>query len=278
MKNHKLTVTGLTIAYKAWGKAKNPPIIALHGWLDNANTFSPLAAYLQDNYYLIAIDLPGHGLSSHLPLGNNYHFMDGLFTVMRIIDELNFEKVHLLGHSMGACLCSLLAGVAPERFLSVNLIEGLGPFSSPDETACLQLAKYAQYLQSENKPINGYDTFAKAALARSIRGYVSLEIAKILCERSLAEENGIFYWRHDRRLLYPSPLKMTEMQVLVCLQEIRVKTCLIWASSGFSFDSELMQGRIKAIKHLTIEHLEGGHHVHMEKPEVVGKLLANFMV
>ena len=93
--------------------------------------------------------------------------------------------------------------------------------------------------------------FDSAALARSRKGYVSLEIAKILCERGLLEKNGLFYWRHDRRLLAPSPLRMTEAQILSCLENIHTKTCLIWASDGFAFDSKLMQARIKAVRNLT---------------------------
>lgn len=273
----ELSISGLTIACKAWGNPEHPPIIALHGWLDNANSFDYLAQSLQDNYYFIAIDLPGHGHSSHLPLHSTYHFIDGIFIVIQVINALKLNKVHLLGHSMGACLGSLVAGVAPERFLSLSLIEGLGPFSSPEETACQQLSKYLDTLTHKKiKAPKGYPKFDSAALARSIKGYVSFDIAKLLCERGVEEDNGVFYWRHDRRLLEPSPLRMTELQILSCLKNIKAKTCLLWASKGFSFDSELMQERIKAVRNLKIEHLDGGHHIHMEKPEVVSKLLAEF--
>ena len=277
MITQELSVAGLSIACKTWGNPANPPIIALHGWLDNANSFDPLAPYLQNNYYFIAVDLPGHGHSSHLPSSSNYHFIDGIFVIVQILNELQLNKVHLLGHSMGACLGSIVGGVDSERFLSISLIEGLGPFSHPEKTACKQLSAYLNYLTlDKNKKTKGYSKFESAALARAIKGYVSLDIAKILCERGLVEKHGHFYWRHDRRLLGPSSLYMTEMQVLSCLQHISAKTCLIWASKGFSFDSKLMQERINAVKNLKIEHLDGGHHIHMEQPEAVSQLLADF--
>lgn len=278
MNTLELTIQDLTIVCKTWGNSNKPPIIALHGWLDNANSFDYLAPYLQDHYYFIAVDLPGHGHSSHLPLSSNYHFTDGIFTVVQIINALQYDEVHLLGHSMGACLASLVAGVAPERLLSLSLIEGLGPFSSPAETACNQLSRYLHYLtQKAAKKAKGYNKFENAAFARSLKGYVSLDIAKTLCERGVKEEHGLYYWRHDRRLLEASPLRMTETQILSCLEHIAAKTCLIWASEGFSFDSDLMQGRIKSVRDLTIEHLEGGHHIHMEQPEAVAKLLTAFL-
>ena len=42
-----------------WGRPGNTPILALHGWLDNAASFSRLAPLLLD-VDVVAIDLPGH--------------------------------------------------------------------------------------------------------------------------------------------------------------------------------------------------------------------------
>lgn len=279
MNTLSITIPGFTIAYRTWGKPSNPPILALHGWLDNANSFEPLAQYLQDNYYLIAIDFPGHGHSSHLPDGCHYHFTDGIFILTQIINALGLTQVHLLGHSMGACLASLAAGITPDRFLSLALIEGLGPFSAPPQTACKQLANYLNHLtENEPKTSKAYQSLEKAARARSIRGYVSLEIAAILCERGLMDVDGTFYWRHDQRLLIPSPLWMTEEQILSCLHAIHTKTHLITATNGFAFDQELMPHRINAVNNLTVTQLEGGHHIHMEQPKKVADILLKFMI
>lgn len=277
MRTLNLTIPGFTIACKLWGNPNNPPIIALHGWLDNANSFDYLADYMSEEFYFIAVDLPGHGHSSHFPAGCYFHYTDALFTLMRIINALKLDKVHLLGHSMGAGLSSLAAGVAPERFLSLTLIEGLGPFSYPEETACKQLSAYLDNLAKEDiQSSKGYNKLKDAALARSLKGYVSFEIAKTLSERALIEKDGMYHWRHDRRLLSPTPLRMTEEQILSCLREIQAKTYLLWASDGFKLDSIDIQVRINAIKNLKIERLEGGHHIHMEQPETVSKLLIDF--
>lgn len=55
----------------------NPiPIILCHGWQDNAQSFATLIPRLPPQFSYLAIDWPGHGLSSHLANGYDYHIID----------------------------------------------------------------------------------------------------------------------------------------------------------------------------------------------------------
>lgn len=266
-------VAGLHIAGKSWGNKQAPPMLALHGWLDNANSFDPIAPYLMEHYHLIALDFPGHGLSSHLPESGQYHFVDGVLLLIQVIQALNYPKIHILGHSLGGCLSSMAAGVIPDQIASLFLIEGLGPFSSPAESAREQLSTYVQSTQDKSAEARPYYTLKEAALARSKRGHVSLEIAEILCDRGVKLQDDVYYWRHDRRLLQHSALRMTEEQILSCLKGITTKTGFIWADNGFEVNKKMMKKRIAAVKNIQVFHLSGGHHIHMEKPDVVAQLV-----
>jgi len=59
------------ITAKVWGSLNENSIrtIAMHGYMDNAGTFDRLIPLLPDQFYVVAIDLPGHGFSSHVPYG-----------------------------------------------------------------------------------------------------------------------------------------------------------------------------------------------------------------
>ncbi|MFW5926442.1 MAG: alpha/beta fold hydrolase [Wenzhouxiangella sp.] len=110
-------------------------VLALHGWLDNANSFRALVEVLED-CDLVAIDFPGHGHSQPRPPGTRYHFDDYVFDVVAVLDDLGWPRCHLLGHSLGGAVASVVAGAAPDQVRSVTLIEGLGPLSLPaDRTA-----------------------------------------------------------------------------------------------------------------------------------------------
>lgn len=77
-------------------------VLFLHGWLDNAASFEPLIdemAKLNSSLRYIALDLPGHGHSTHAKSGF-YPFHDYLDVLSQVIAELK-TPVHLVGHSMG---------------------------------------------------------------------------------------------------------------------------------------------------------------------------------
>lgn len=92
----KTYIEGINISYDCVGEGV--PIILLHGWGANKNTFRSLAEYLSDRFKVYSIDLPGFGDTEiGLPLN--------LFEVTDIIhqfcNEMNIDNPILLGHSYG---------------------------------------------------------------------------------------------------------------------------------------------------------------------------------
>lgn len=113
---------------------KGPRVLALHGWLDNAASFLPMAPWLRD-FDLVAIDQLGHGRSAHLPAGAEYNFATAINGVLDVADALDWERFSLLGHSMGAGIASLIAAACPERIEALVAIEALGALTeAPDRT------------------------------------------------------------------------------------------------------------------------------------------------
>ena len=84
-KEFEIKTLGHIIRGQSWGDPNNPTILAIHGWLDNSNSFEWLAEHFQENYHFMAIDLPGHGHSTHLPKCAHYHFIDGIFLLKQIV-------------------------------------------------------------------------------------------------------------------------------------------------------------------------------------------------
>ena len=126
----RFEVARLTFHGRCFGPVDEIPVLALHGWLDNAASFTRLGPLLT-GCRVIAIDQRGHGMTDHL--NRPYHIWDGVPDVIGILDALGWEQAILLGHSMGAAVATLVASAYPDRIEALWLVEGLGPWTYPDE-------------------------------------------------------------------------------------------------------------------------------------------------
>ena len=80
-------VNGLTLAAKEWGMPGATPVIALHGWLDNANTFDRMLPFM-DNLHVIALDLAGHGRSDFRSADSGYEIWHDISDIMTVADAM----------------------------------------------------------------------------------------------------------------------------------------------------------------------------------------------
>ncbi|XP_042323700.1 serine hydrolase-like protein 2 isoform X2 [Sceloporus undulatus] len=119
------------IAAKAWGSPQGRPVLCLHGWLDNANTFSKLIPLLPKDCYYMALDFAGHGLSSHRPAGCPYYLIDHVSDVRRVAASLKWNRFSLMGHSMGGTVAGMFACIFPELVDKLILVESCGFYPSP---------------------------------------------------------------------------------------------------------------------------------------------------
>ena len=265
----------LDLSALAWGAPSQTPVLALHGWLDNAASFVPLAPFFQGRR-LIAMDLAGHGQSAHRPPGTHYHFLDHVQDVLAAADALGWGSFHVLGHSLGASVALFVAAVMPERVLSLGLIDGYGPLTATPEDGPAQAAEsVTRMLALPGRVSHQYPDIETAALARSRAGDLRLEDARLLVARSLRPNRGGFVWRSDPKLRVRSPFYFSEDQVAAYLKRVICPVRLVLARGGYLVDHPQMVARYACTPSLQIHHVDGGHHVHMERPEGVAQALAD---
>ena len=70
-------VNSYQLAAREWQPEAGIKVIACHGWLDNAASFDFLAPLLSA-CHVVALDMPGHGLSDHKSAQANYNIWDDL--------------------------------------------------------------------------------------------------------------------------------------------------------------------------------------------------------
>ena len=267
----------LRLAARVWGPSDGVPVLALHGWLDNAASFDALAPLLPD-MRLVALDLTGHGHSEHRPAGVHYHFVDFIPDVVAAADALGWDRFALLGHSLGGGIASFVAATQPERINRVAMIEGLGPPTSNPADGPANLRKTIEQMNAlprKRPPV--YANLEAAIQARCEASGLSWKAAAVLVERGVQPTSGGFGWRTDPRLRFVSPLYLGEPQILAYMERIAAPALLICGADGYLVKRAYMQERYARIADLTVKILPGGHHPHLEDPESCARLLAPFL-
>ena len=258
-------------------------VLALHGWLDNAASFLPMAPWLRE-LDLVAIDLPGHGRSAHLPAGAEYSFSVAIAAVLDVADALGWDRFTLLGHSMGAGIAGLIAAACPERIQRLAVIEMLGALAEAPQLSAARLREaVAAQRGSEAKRLRVFADIDTAVRARLHAGRVpgsglDAALLQLLVERGVRAVAGGWSWSSDPRLTLPSLTRLTQAQVDDVLAAIACPTLALFAEPAQPYlpDAErrrrvalLPQGRLLA--------MAGGHHLHMQQPEAVAPPLCEFL-
>jgi pimeloyl-ACP methyl ester carboxylesterase len=266
---HNRTITALQ-----WGEDDQPLILALHGWLDNAESYYKLAPHLA-GFRVVAIDMAGHGQS-------DWRSADSGYPVWGYVEDLHAVKrqlqpdgaIRILAHSLGAGVASLYAGTFPDQVLTLGLIENLAPFTNAPD----QFAENLSQSITDNLSIQKQASAKSKALLTKLRATgrfpVPVDAAERLVVRSSEQlPNGELRIRVDPRLKLRSSVRLTEEQVRSTLAQIESPVLVIAGQSGLS--QELTQARLPFVKNIEFRWMPGGHHLHLED-EVVPQMAAAF--
>ena len=139
-REQRFALPGLTLAAEIWGAPGEQPILASHGWLDNAGSFELLAPLLP-GCELVALDLAGHGLSDSRSADSSYNIWQDVGDLLDVADAMAWQRCTLLGHSRGAGISMLFAATFPERVDKLILLEGGLPLTAEAEEAPAGLAE-----------------------------------------------------------------------------------------------------------------------------------------
>ena len=257
----------LEFAAREWGDPKGKPVLALHGWLDNSASFTPLAMTEKlKGVRLIAPDLAGHGLSQHRPAGFSYDVWHYVEDVLDITEALGLERFGLIGHSLGGVVCTMAtASVLKNRVSAMVLIDGISPTPRLPEQAPVSLADYIEQRRTpvEQLPVARYRSKRQAVRARAIGQYkVSRASAELLVERSIRTDGDEWVWTSDVRLKLASPARFTLEQSLAFIQAVSCPTHVVYVSGGEISDFiDRQQGNMPGFMFYPVT---GTHHLHMD--------------
>ncbi|XP_076839296.1 serine hydrolase-like protein isoform X2 [Brachyhypopomus gauderio] len=274
---------------RTWGPDHGRPVLCLHGWSDNCGTFNTLIPLLPNDLNYVAIDLPGHGFSSHRPAGIFYAFPTYVSDVRRVVEALQWKRFSIIGHSMGGNIAAVFSALYPEMVDSIILLDSYGflPADIKRKSKMLrngidQMIDYEKNMDARKEKVYSYEA-AKERL-KAANQYLSDQSVQILLERGVKEvKEGVVFSR-DFRINLINVARFSLDQCLYLQSQIKAKVLILWANEGLvkthpQFDDFLnpLNKGWEDIKS-TILKVDGDHHIHLNNAEVMAPFVRDFLL
>jgi len=142
---------GVKVHYNDFGKGKNA-LVFIHGWTCNAD-FWRQSVNAFPNYRVIALDLPGHGMSDKPQA--NYSMEYFAKAVEAVMKDAGIKKAVLVGHSMGTPVARQFYRLYPEKTLGLVIVDGaLRPLSTKEQERQFIAFLRADYKASAPKMVD----------------------------------------------------------------------------------------------------------------------------
>ncbi|EPQ04214.1 Serine hydrolase-like protein, partial [Myotis brandtii] len=293
----KMAVPWGHIAAKAWGSQKASPVLCLHGWLDNANSFDRLIPLLPRDFYYVAMDFGGHGLSSHYSPGLPYYYQNFVGEIRRVSAALKWDRFSIMGHSFGGTVGGMFSCMFPEMVdklilldsspfvLDSNELENLLTYKRKVIEHTLQVEQAAQEPSRALSPEEMLQRFLKN------NSHVGEECGELLLQRGATQVPAGLVLNRDRRIAWPEHTFdfISKELCAHAVKKLQAHMLLIKATGGFfdvrrEYDADkglilFMTDQLKSALGERFQFVEvsGNHYVHMNQPDHVASIIGSFL-
>ncbi|VWB96477.1 alpha/beta hydrolase [Burkholderia lata] len=284
-----VTVRGVQLHVRRWGRPDAPTLFMLHGWMDVAASFQFVVDALAGDWQVIAPDARGFGLSDW-PVarqgGGHYWFHEYLSDLDALVDHYApTGEVNLVGHSMGANVVCLYAGARPERVRRVVDLEGFGLAPARAEQAPRRLRGWLDELREPPalRPYASLDDVA-ARLTKTNPRLDPRRAAFLAAHWSKRGDDGQYHLLADPAHKMPGPQLYRLDEVMATWTQVRAKVLHVEAVNSptlahIAGDIPLpeFKARFNAFPDWREKLVEdAGHMVHHDQPEQIAALIEAF--
>jgi pimeloyl-ACP methyl ester carboxylesterase len=274
-------VRGLRYHLRRWGDPAGRPLVLLHGWLDCAETFAPMIEALPARWQVIAPDLRGFG-DSEWPQ-DGYYFWDYVGDLDAIVRHYCLDQPFVLvGHSMGAQVASLYAGVRSECVSHLVCLDGLMLPDIPPQRVTSRARQWLEELREE--PFDRvYESWSELASAvRRMHPRIDAERARFVAHCWAREaRDGSIRLRSDPRHRRLSPVPYRVEESIAVWREVRAATLFVDGALSplrkLIGEDEIARRRSAFRDHHVASIAGAGHMLHLDAPAETAAAIAAFL-
>lgn len=267
--SHRYRSKRLSLHYVDWGNRGAPPLLLVHGGRDHCRNWDWVAADLRRDYHIIAPDLRGHGDSDWSQDGD-YSAQSMVYDVAQLLHQQGLGPVNLIAHSFGGIVSLRLAGLYPELFRRMIVIEGLGFDWELNELPPIEerLATWVGELRAVSGRLpRRYRSIAEAcARMKEANAHLSDAQAEHLTVHGvMRNEDGTYGWKFDNYVWLRPPSDLRRHEVHRLWSRIECPVLHVHGRESWVKHPE-QGGLLDHFRDATVADLEGsGHWVHHDR-------------
>lgn len=264
-------IDGITVHYLDFNPdATGGTLVWVHGQSGAALETWYLMDHLGKDYRLIAIDMPGAGLSEKPKMRYTAELYQQVLTLF--LEELALERYVLVGHSMGAVTVTSVAAHAPVGLEKLILV---APYFFPGQPGgFLELMSNTGFLV--NIAMQLYAPWMLRAIVSGNAFYDSSRVPEELLNTYLT---AVFHTPNGRGALASVTRRIVgKRRDPALLESLRIPTLILWGREDRVLSyryAERFPQTIPTSRLVTIENC--GHVPHVERPGVVAKEIRQFI-
>ena len=236
------------------------PLVLIHGIALDSRSWLDLPQFLSKKYTVLTYDLRGHGQSFAPATG--YSYRDHVNDLKLLLNDLGFQKITLLGHSLGGAIAIKFALEHPEKVKSMILaaphVVGYKEYSNWPN-----VYRTARTIDIDQAKIQ-WETFR--LFTRLVDGSPAKEIFKE-CIRDFSGK----VWTD------PEASRYIDESDLKILENLTQPTLLLCGREDLDFLPLTKMVNARLTNASLFEIPDCGHMIHMEKPEIFKRELAAFL-
>jgi len=248
---------------------KDPLLICLHGFKNNAHSFADLIGRLDRP--AIALDLRGFG-SSRGPDRAYLTMSEYLADLKRLLSHLNVGRIALIGHSLGGRLATAWSAVYPETVSRLVVLEGIYRLYAPSDWP----ARYRRWLDQLDTALPPRPRIERARLEafylRQTEG-IPLELARHLATEGVQrDDEGQLIPDWDAYHQRPTPAPFDDRMMQEALVQLRMPTLILQAAPPHPAATELSVTNPA----ICFRRIAGGHMLHWAQPQAVADAIGHW--
>lgn len=259
--------------YQITGNPQGHKLVFLHGLMGSGVNWRRIAQAFENDFHILTFDQRGHGRSFHPETG--YHPRDFASDLQKILDDLNWPKTALIGHSMGGRNAMEFAARFSQRVTAL-VVEDIGP-----EASSQAMARIEKLLEAVPVPFHSREAaknFFEHEYPGRIAWYPQAQVvSRFLLSNIEQKADGKQDWRFAKDAILRSSREGRNEDHWDSWRNLRMPVLLVRGEVSQDLSRPTFEKMIQELPGVkAVEIAASGHWVHFDQPEAFIGVLREF--